>query len=244
MRKKIGMITVGIIFLTVLLSSCDGNISQSDDTSDKQTLQSVQSQIAEPTMQEETTQEEITQEEPQTPIRFYIYNQNSGTRKITGDYTGPWIKGKDIQSFEVYAADEDTISDVNFKALWEKYWNQMPNHDSYKIGYNLTFKINSSEVISKTITKPDDVTDFFDYIEVYLYDDINQVQGQWYSHILMSQITDKTVLTSIKLTAGSKIDEVSDISLKVFIYNSDKDFDSNGDYVGKNSYSIKVIKGN
>ena len=78
----------------------------------------------------------------------------------------------------------------------------------------------------------------FLYIEIilknYLYDDINQVQGEWYSHLLQSEVTDKTRMTSIKFTAGQDIDKVGDtIKLTAFVYNSDGDFDASGNYKGK-----------
>ena len=75
----------------------------------------------------------------------------------------------------------------------------------------------------------------------YLYDDINQVQGEWYSHLLQSEVTDKTRMTSIKFTAGQDIDKVGDtIKLTAFVYNSDDDFDASGNYKGNVSYTVTI----
>ncbi|MEI7668302.1 MAG: hypothetical protein WCI62_04860, partial [Erysipelotrichaceae bacterium] len=91
-----------------------------------------------------------------------------------------------------------------------------------------------------------DTTDLFSMIEVYIYDDVNQPIGQWYSHLLESQVTSKTLITSIKLhgCAGTK-DIVSPITLTVFTYNGDEDFDPiTHKYRGNSSYSIVINKSN
>ena len=119
-----------------------------------------------------------------------------------------------------------------------------PGYEGYensKIGYIVSFKLKSGEEINTTIKNPDDVFVYRNYLENYLYDDINQVQGEWYSHLLQSEVTDKTRMTSIKFTAGQDIDKVGDtIKLTAFVYNSDGDFDASGNYKGNVSYTVTI----
>ena len=114
-------------------------------------------------------------------------------------------------------------------------------YENSKIGYIVSFKLKSGEEINTTIKNPDDVFVYRNYLENYLYDDINQVQGEWYSHLLQSEVTDKTRMTSIKFTAGQDIDKVGDtIKLTAFVYNSDDDFDASGNYKGNVSYTVTI----
>ena len=70
---------------------------------------------------------------------------------------------------------------------------------------------------------------------------VNQIQGNWYSHLLASEVTDNTVMTSIKLTAGTDIALVGDtIKVTAFVYSSDSDFDADGNYTGNVMYSVEV----
>lgn len=176
-------------------------------------------------------------------IGLYMPNKALGVRELTAGYTGEWISGKDIASFEAFATQEAVISGINFKSVWESYWNHYPESSGYKIGYYLSFTLNSSEVITKTIKKYEDTNDFREYLELYLYDDVHQIQGNWYSHLTTADTHADSVCTSIKLTAGSKISEIKSISLTVFTYSGDKDFNTtNGTYIGNNSYKIPISR--
>ena len=115
------------------------------------------------------------------------------------------------------------------------------NSQTCKIGYIVDFKLKDGQEIKKTITHPDDVFSYRNYLECYLYDDVNQIQGNWYSHLLASEVTDNTVMTSIKLTAGTDIALVGDtIKVTAFVYSSDSDFDADGNYTGNVMYSVEV----
>ena len=102
----------------------------------------------------------------------------------------------------------------------------------------------SSEVVTLTIRSPKDAPKnpeayFYQYIEVYLYDGIN-LKG-WYSHLVESKMKKNTLMTYIKLTAGSKISEVESASLTAFVFKDDSDFDPHsGVYVGPVSYKIAI----
>lgn len=176
-------------------------------------------------------------------LSLYINHKELGKRVKSDGYTAPWIMGKDIVSFETYATEDEslTLAGSDFKRVWESYWNSYPNHEICKLGYTIDFILKDGTKIHQTITGLDDVFGYRDYLECYLYDDVNQIQGNWYSHLLDTQVTDQTVMTSIKLTAGSMIDQVGDkIKLTAFVYSSQEDFDAAGDYRGSVSYTVIV----
>lgn len=191
-------------------------------------------------VQQETTKEQI---KGVNKIALYIDHNDTGIHELADTYSSAWVKGKDIISFDAFGCDEKTFSSngMNFKKLWESYWTQYEGYENSKIGYIVSFKLKSGEEINTTIKNPDDVFVYRNYLENYLYDDINQVQGEWYSHLLQSEVTDKTRMTSIKFTAGQDIDKVGDtIKLTAFVYNSNDDFDASGNYKGNVSYTVTI----
>jgi hypothetical protein len=73
-----------------------------------------------------------------------------------------------------------------------------------------------------------------------MYDDVHVTPGVWYTHLEDKDMKDETVITSIKLTSGSKIKQVGDIALTAFIYNGDDCFDAEGNYIGLISETIVI----
>lgn len=218
MNKKIIILLISV----VLLTSCSKEI---ENAHQKEVIQEkVENDYVDPYIDN-------------NPITLGLYQNKSGTKTLINSLDSPLIIYQDIASFEVYYTNELTITG-NQKTLWNNYYNQYQNINNYKIGYYISFDTQSGK-IEKTILNPSDVESFFDYIQIYLYDDINQ-NSSWYSHITTNEISEKTILTSIKLTASTKIKEVtSDIDLKVFTYDYD-DFDSNNNYRGKSSYNLTI----
>ena len=78
-------------------------------------------------------------------------------------------------------------------------------------------------------------------MEVYLYDDIHQTPGVRYTHLEDEDMQADTVISSIKLTSGSKIAQVEDIRLTAFIYNDPRQIES-GVYTGDVSTTILITK--
>ena len=187
-----------------------------------------------------TNNEEKNYVEPYTdenPIKLGLYLNQNGTKTLTSTYNSPLTQYQDIVSFEVYYTNEPSLTG-NQKTLWNQYYQNYQDIDSYKIGYHITFEV-GEEKIDKTILNPDDVGSFFDYIQVYLYDDINQ-ESSWYDHITQEEVTAETRFTSIKLTASTKIAEItSPITLTAFTYDTD-DFDENNNYRGQSKFQVQV----
>jgi len=250
--KRISTILVFTMIMALLISGCSNSKStnsaqEGTKNSAEDTLETSNSNQATSSTNENEAQSNLATDDNSTnkmnKIGLYIHGQDLGTHNLITEYVSSWEKGKDIECFEAFTTNEKTVSGNGFKNTWEPYWYQFADAASCKIGYCLTFTLNSSEVLTKTIKAPTDTAQYFDYIELYIYDDVHQTQGVWYTHLSPSDIKDNTFMTSIKLTAGSKISDVKDIKLSAFTYSSDKDFDPvTGMYIGKNSYEITVTK--
>lgn len=172
------------------------------------------------------------------PIELGLYQNQNNTRTLVTTYESNFSENQDIISLEVYYTKEETFTGKQ-KDLWQQYYQNYQDIDNYKIGYHIAFET-TTEVISQNILTPDDTGNIFHYIQLYLYDDINQGEG-FYSHITQSEMTDETILTSIKLTTSSDINNItSPITLTAFTYDSD-DFNELEEYRGSSSYQV-IIK--
>ena len=174
-------------------------------------------------------------------IGLYKYYGRYKNRELITEYLDTWTYHKDISSFEVFYTNESSINSNYFQDTFQEYFSKYENINNYKIGYIISFITNNNE-ITKTILRPKDTEDFFEYLEIYLYDDYHREKGVWYSHTTEEEYNEDTLLTSIKLTSGSKIEEIiSDISLTVFTYDYD-DFDEYNNYRGNSKYTIIIKK--
>lgn len=172
------------------------------------------------------------------PIELGLYMD----KKLTSEYKSTWLKLQDICSLEVYFTTVNEIAILNQKEAWNYYYNIYQGIDEYKIGYKVSF-VAEGKSFTKTILKPSDVEDFAYYVQLYLYDDINQSNGSYYSHLTDENYNDDSIISSIKITAGSGIEYVeSDINITVFTYNSD-DFDDNNEYIGNSKFNTIIKKG-
>lgn len=198
--------------------------------------------------QENVTNNDI---EPETgkyidnnPIKLglYKYYGRGKDRELIKEYNAKWQYHQDISSFEVYYTNEELITGNNQKETFDLYGMNYENIEEYKIGYQISFLTNEKE-INKTILSPKDTEEFYDYLEIYLYDDYHRTPGVWYSHTTEEEFDEGTLLTSIKLTAGKKVNEItSDITLTTFTYDND-DFDEDGNYRGISKHTI-IVKNN
>lgn len=173
-------------------------------------------------------------------LGIYMYTNSSTPRYKTNEYKNNWELNVDICSLEIFYTNEDQIPGTNFKNLWNNYYQNYTDINSYKIGYLIEFNTANEGKIKKYIKSPQDTDSIYKYIQIYLYDDIHQ-DGGWYSHITENEYNNDSILTSIKLTGSTYIDEItSDISLTAFTYDDD-DFDENGEYRGISKQTV-IIK--
>lgn len=162
-------------------------------------------------------------------------------RKLITEFTAKRTAKKDIDCFEIFASQEELLTGRSFSAIWKEAWEQHEGQESAKIGFIIEFSLTGGKNVRAQLLKPSDSADFFEYLEIYMYDDIHQTPGVWYTHLEDGDMDEETIISSIKLTSGSKIAEVGDIILTAFIYDGADNFDANGDYIGEVLQTI-VIK--
>ena len=221
MKKKISKIVI-LISIIGLMTGCKKEIQHETK---KVTSKEATQNIVEPKINDNS-------------IDIGLYENEEGTRVLVETLNIPFPQLQDIIVLETYYTKDKTLIQGKQKELWDEYKKKYENIDDYKVGYHIQFKTNKEE-INKTILNPKDVESFFNYIQIYLYDDIHQTNS-WYSHV--EKITEETILTSIKLTGSIYIDQViSPIRLKVFTY-QEKDLDNQNNYTGNNQYEIIINK--
>lgn len=201
------------------------------------------------TIKEETTKKDLTEEAPikeegkyedDNPIKLglFLYDNNYSNKSVLEkEYYTNFTSGVDIGSFEVFLTDEKTIDGTSFKNTWNKYYSNYNDIDNYKVGFNVKFILSDGTNFNTNFLEPD-IFKFSEYFYVYLYDDINQEDGTIYSHL--ETMSENTMLTSIKLYAVEGIDKVENIILTAFTYDGEEDFDSDGNYRGSSSYTIRI----
>lgn len=162
--------------------------------------------------------EKIEEREPiKNPISVGIYMRKNGLRSLTKEYRAPFILNKDVGVFSTFYTQEESISGDSIQKVWMEYFNTYENISSYKIGYRIEFETKNAGKVDKIILEPKDAESFYDYMQVYLYDDVHQLEGAFYTHI--EEMKEDTLLTSIKLTGSTLTHEiVSPIILTAFTY--------------------------
>ena len=155
--------------------------------------------------------------------------------ELVSEYDCEFPQYQDIVSFETYYTSAQQLISGSQKDVWKHYFDTYKDIPNIKIGYKIGFTTNEREV-NQIIINPGDVESFFEYIQVYLYDDIHQT-GSWYSHVTKEEFNDETVFTSIKLTGSTKVDDIiSPVTLVVFAYQPDGKMEPDEN----NSYQIVV----
>lgn len=140
--------------------------------------------------------------------------------------------------FSFYYTNQDNLGNRNQKDNWYKFFNEYSNIDSYKIGFNFSFYVGETK-IEKTILKPETYA-FEPYFYTYIYDDINQPDYTFYSHLEETDINDNTIFSSIKFFLVYPEEITSPIIFTVFTYDGLDDFDENNNYRGNSKYEINI----
>ena len=161
--------------------------------------------------------------------------------KLGDEYAAKWKKGEDIGSFEVIASEQDELPGDFFGDIFGSVWKSFPKSDQCKIGYTLRYTLKDGGEIRYTMLSPKHIQ-HTEYIECWLYDDYHRKPHKFYSHLKPGSMKDETLITSIKLTAGSQIAHVTDIWLTAFICDSLDDFDAGRNYIGQTSCTIHILK--
>ena len=176
------------------------------------------------------------------PVKVSIYaeDDNNYLVKVIDKYETTWEKKKDIVVLATLPTDISNPEQGYMPNLWPKY-NEVYNDLDYKVVWNVSFKLKDGTIINSNLFKPSDAESYYSFLEVYLYDDVNIPIGTWHSHLLDEDITDNTIMDSIKLTAGENYTEITGpITLTVFSYDTSDDFDENNNYRGKSLYKVEI----
>lgn len=259
--KKFAIAILFVVLSVCILGGCAGTEEKRQDTKetwqDDMTQQESDSKNAAAVPSEEGTAAEpetepLTVEQlrqsaelnsSQPFMNLYKRNKETGVFDIKYDYAAPWVWYSDIGGFYVFATDEAQFAYDGFKARFFDWWDSYGQSADTKIGYEVIVGLNDGTELICTIKSPEDTEEIFRYVELYLYDDVHQEDGAWYSHLLQEQMTDDTLMTSIKVTTGEKINEVESIYLTVFTYQSEADFDmESGRYIGGNYTGLEIGK--
>ena len=179
-----------------------------------------------------------------TPIGLY---ERSGSKLKKLSEFSTSINGRmDIKTFQAFPSSEEEInhSGKRYADYYLEKWNEVNESRKYKTGFNLKYTLNDGTEISQNIFGPSTTQTNYDYIEVYLYDAYTHRNDSFYSHIEEKDTNKEYYITSIKLTAGTKFNDIkSKIILTVFTYDED-DFDENNEYRGNSKYSVVISNKN
>jgi len=170
------------------------------------------------------------------PIKVALYENNYKVKS----YSTTLSNFKEIAVFNIYYTNIDKLDSSNIKYNYQKYYNKYDNIDNYKTGFYITFEAEGKK-IEQLVLDPTSKHAMTPYLYIYLYDDINQAPGTFYSHLEPNDMKDNTIISSIKLflaQEGSKIS--SPITLTVFTYDKDEDFTEDNKYRGISSYTIEI----
>lgn len=176
-------------------------------------------------------------------IHFYLPIQERTSRNLCTEFRSTWSRGQDIVVLEPLAYEESvhTGRNAQYASFWMDLWNSYPKAGSCKVGYAVSLTLENGRTLEQTILSPKDTQNFFSYMEIYLYDDVHQIPGNWYSHLEEYQMTNETLITSIKLTAGKEIAQVQSASVSVFVYQDENDFDAQGRFTGTHIAKTALI---
>ena len=169
-------------------------------------------------------------------IKIGLYERNGSTLKLLSEYNSKIETKKDIKTFQAFPSNDLEInhSGEKYANYYYKVWNDVNPEKKYKVGFNLSYTLVDGTSISQNILNPSTTQ------TNYLYDAYKHRNDSFYSHIEEYEYNDETLITSIKLTAGSKFNDIkSKITLTVFTYDED-DFDENNMYRGNSKYSVII----
>ena len=172
-----------------------------------------------------------------TPISLYKLNGNKLT-KLNSIRIDP-SPMEDIGIYQIYPSNEEEVY-LN-KGFGEQFYDEWMNYNkdnNLKIGFNLKYTLLDGTNISQNILNPSMTNDkYWENLLIYLYDDYANRGKGFYSHLEMEDYNDNTLFTAIKIQGcGNVLGIQNKIELEVFTYDTDDDFDENGEYRG-NSFN-------
>lgn len=213
-----------ILTFSMALTSCgilrdsepaDKIAASSEADATELTEASADSETAESTENVQTEQGGELPEE-KAPVGLYDELGEAGTYTLMESLVSTWNAGEDIVVFDLIPSNHTTISgSASYKELWAHQAAVLGEEGTVKPYVILEYTLSDGSTVSREIRSYAEAEEEVaaGYIEVYLYDDVHQPDGTWYSHLTEYTTNNDTVISSVKLTAGAKIDSVSEVSL-------------------------------
>ena len=225
-------IVISIIYTTILINR---NKNMDNNNNENIEIENTEIEI------EETIEEPKYKDENQVPISLYI-EQGNELVKIS-EYSCDWSPENVLNLFYAIPSTEESISAYNFDSMWKEKIAAYPNGDKCRIGYQVSFKYEDGETYTYNLKCPDDTYFTFPKVMTYLYDDVNLVPGKPYYHITQDVMYDYTIASSIKLVGDVDSDKIEGpITLTAFCFDSEDDFDEEGNYRGNSKYTITITQ--
>ena len=225
-------IVISIIYTTILINK---NKNEKKNIDENIEIENTEIEI------EETIEEPKYKDENQVPISLYI-EQGDQLVKIS-EYSCDWSPENVLNLFYAIPSTEESISSYNFDSMWKEKIAAYPNGDKCRIGYQVSFKYEDGETYTYNLKCPDDTYFTFPKVMTYLYDDVNLVPGKPYYHITQDVMYDYTIASSIKLVGDVDSDKIEGpITLTAFCFDSEDDFDEEGNYRGNSKYTITITR--
>ena len=227
MNKKI----ILLLCLLFLFSGCNTTKEEKRKIKEKEEIKEEE--------KKELPQIEEYIDDNNTPIAIYL------NKKKIVEFKSDMTIGKDIVKFQIYPSNDDYLSYSGlFAQAFNDKFKEYNKNNNLKIGFNLSYDVLDGRHFSHNILNASNTTDYEGYILVFLYDDYDLYKNnKIYSHIEVGEETDKTLFSSIKLYPGGAIHKIaSKVLLTVFTYDSEDDFDDNGEYRGNSKYSITICE--
>ena len=225
-------IVISIIYTTILINK---NKNEKKNIDENIEIENTEIEI------EETIEEPKYKDENQVPISLYI-EQGDQLVKIS-EYSCDWSPENVLNLFYAIPSTEESISSYNFDSMWKEKISQYPNGDKCRIGYQVSFKYEDGNTYTYNLKCPDDTYFTFPKVMTYLYDDVNLVPGKPYYHITQDVMYDYTIASSIKLVGDVDSDKIEGpITLTAFCFDSEDDFDEEGNYRGNSKYTITITR--
>ena len=183
-------------------------------------------------IKEETPQVEQYIDKNITPIGIYKLENNKLIKQTT--INKKLNTEEEIGTFQIYPSTEEIINlNTNYG---ESFYNEWIKYN-VKLGFNIKYTLTNNETISYNISNPEEAFLHWEYLMNYLYDDYNNRNKSFYSHI--EALDENTIITSIKLQTAYHPEEITNIKLTVFTYDTEDDF-LNNEYRGNSSYTINI----
>ena len=240
-----------IILVIILIASCGGKKKKQPETESlPQQTESLEIETKEP-----ETEKPAANIPNEKPINIYtMHYDDMMARKVTS-IRKPWTVYEELETFAAIASNEESFPFQSETEVQQATWNTVNTATDYKIGYEMSFDAGGEHKVI-TILKPGDIelnpdlyngdypegSDYSDipgYMGVWVYDDLHQ-DGGFYIHITQAEVTDETLLTSIKFRPTPKSNEISNFELRAFSYSSDQEFDEEGRYIGNYAATVSI----